>query len=115
VDDKTSFSLKINGARLLHIEPSNDLRGPKVQPALLPVPALKPAGRFNSLLVVVRGRTMEVFVNGERVRDPLILNKPLGPGSLRIGIIGDNGPARIEYKRFRVWSLESAGQSSGTK
>ncbi len=71
----------------------------------LPHPAIKPGEQWNTLLAVVRGRTVEVYVNGVAVCEPMTVDfdfLPCQPDLL--GGIHDTGAA--EFERVTVYSAD---------
>src|SRR5262249_1569165 len=67
------ITVTLNSAGELQVEPSpwetEKFRGPDLGP--LKHRAIKEGEAFNTLLVVVRGRVVEVYVNGAAVCDPI--------------------------------------------
>jgi hypothetical protein len=60
-------------------------------------------GNESNKLVVVQGRRLEVYVNGEAVCEPVILDRGLTPAY--VGLYGATGPgkARLEFERLTIW------------
>jgi hypothetical protein len=68
--------------------------------------AIRPANEFNTLLVTLRGRTLEVFVNGVAVTEPLTLDDDFTPAYQGIGLwLRSGGEAMSECTRFTLWEL----------
>jgi hypothetical protein len=68
--------------------------------------AVRPGQEWNTLLLVKRGRALEVFVNGSAVADPVALEEDLGLCAQGIVLyLRGTGEARAEYSRFTVWEL----------
>jgi hypothetical protein len=65
---------------------------------------IKAAKEFNALTVALRGRRLEVYMNGAAICDPIVLDFDLEPTTLRLGLEGDN--CRAEFERMMVWSIE---------
>jgi hypothetical protein len=65
--------------------------------------AVKRGKESNKLLVVLRGRRLDVYVNGEAVCEPVTLDRGLTPA--HVGLYGAAGPetARLEFERFTIW------------
>ncbi|HKB39712.1 MAG TPA: hypothetical protein VKD72_24970, partial [Gemmataceae bacterium] len=61
---------------------------------------------FTTLLVRRQGRTLEVFVNGVAVSEPLRLDRKYGAGDQGIAVWDRNGEARAEFARYTLWRLE---------
>jgi serine/threonine protein kinase len=77
--------------------------------------AARPSGEFNTLLVLLRGgRTVEVYVNGSVVCQPIRLKEPLGPVFQDLMLWkrgrGEDDPELCaEFTRFTVWELPEPG------
>jgi hypothetical protein len=69
--------------------------------------AIRPHGAFNDLLVLVSGRTMEVFVNDQRVGPPVVFDQDVGPGHAHLAV--SSGPAGVqtEFGRFTLWAADA--------
>ncbi len=63
----------------------------------------------NELLVVVHGRTLEVYVNGVAMVDPIVLDYPVSPGTLRLYVqpAPDTPTTQAEFERLQVWPAEN--------
>lgn len=73
---------------------------------------LKPASQksgnqFNTLLVVLRGRFLEVYVNGRSVCDPITLETDELPAQLLINTQGTPVALHAEFQRLKLWSGEA--------
>jgi serine/threonine protein kinase/WD40 repeat protein len=68
--------------------------------------AIKKGKEFNTLLLVVRGRTMEVYVNSIAVCDPLPMDKEIVDVImwLHFHAVDKN---KFDFKDFTVWSAEN--------
>jgi serine/threonine protein kinase len=66
-------------------------------------PALNFAVEANSLLVISRGRTLEVYVNGAAICNPLVLDHPFKAPTIKIGAGALVAPACAEFQEFRLW------------
>jgi WD40 repeat protein len=68
---------------------------------------IRPHGEMNELLIVVRGRLLEIYINGLAVRDPLILDRDVWPTEigLRLDARGGNG-VKAEFDRFTLWPAD---------
>jgi serine/threonine protein kinase len=60
---------------------------------------------FNKLVVQVRKRRVEIFVNGEPVFDPVILGWDATPANLSLGILDDTPNLHAEFDRIDVREL----------
>jgi hypothetical protein len=64
------------------------------------------------LLVVVRGRLVEVYVNGAAVCNPIVLDREITPAYLNPAVLPDADAVkakkwtRAEFKRFTLWPAE---------
>ncbi|MEQ1824691.1 MAG: protein kinase [Pirellula sp.] len=65
--------------------------------------AVKPAGQWNTLRLVVKGKTVEIYVNSQPVDEPLELAFELSPGDLRLGSSNYHGKSRVEFERYSIW------------
>ena len=72
--------------------------------------AIRPGNEFNTVLAVLRGRRLEVHVNGSPICAPIQLEQPLA-SDVRAGIQqwARGGhyelKGRAEFRRFTVWRL----------
>jgi hypothetical protein len=67
-------------------------------------PAIEPYGQTNRLLVILRNRTLELYVNGVAVQRPIELDMEMTPGDIGITILGDPEGGEVELNRITVWS-----------
>jgi hypothetical protein len=106
-DERACLRLRIDCTGALHIEPDGD-NTLGVSTGLTPIvhKAIKPHGEFNELVVICRGRQVDLFVNGERVRDTLTLDRPVGPGAPWLGVRTGPDRVRVEFERYTLWSLK---------
>lgn len=78
-----------------------------VEPTLLPT--ARPGNEFNTVLVLLRGQMLEVYLNGSAVSRPIRLENPLGPVHQGMALwtqsLGSDGEVRGEFKRFTLWRL----------
>ncbi len=108
-DNDHSIQVTVTGERTVQVTPSRFEpergRGPVVGP--VPVAKLHAGLKFNTLLVVLRGRLLEVYANGVAACAPIRLDRDLTPAVLALGCVGPPGhEARSEFQRFTVWSAE---------
>jgi serine/threonine protein kinase len=106
--ESRSLVVKVRGDGAVEVGPSSWAKdfAPRLGP-LAPPDEFR-AGEFNTLAVVLRGRELTVFLNGQPMSRPLLLDPDLG-GITACGLIGfENGPAsvRIEFQRYTVWRLD---------
>jgi WD40 repeat protein len=83
-------------------DPKNN--GPRVGP--LTHAAIRKGDAFNELLVVVRGRRMEVYVNGVAVCPPVTVDRDFTPGHLILQSLGGDKGVHVEFKRITVWAAD---------
>ncbi len=82
------------------------------RPALgsaLPVlerPWIARGAAFNKLLVIIRGRLLEVYVNGKAVCDPVVLDWDVTPAHVLLGCQAPHRGERAEFERFTVWPAD---------
>ncbi|HKB41714.1 MAG TPA: serine/threonine-protein kinase, partial [Gemmataceae bacterium] len=112
-DDKPhGLQVMINSEGRLKVEPSlfesERSRGPYVGPATHRT--LKGPGEFNTLLVVIRGRRVEVYANSVAVLNSIRLDRdiigPDIPAKFQLVAFASEKGVRAEFERFTVWSAE---------
>jgi hypothetical protein len=81
-------------------------KGPNVEP--VKAPAVKAGDEFNTLLVVIKGRTVEVAVNGAVVGTPVSVDGDFTPGVLVLQTLAASQQVRIEVSRVSVWVTPAA-------
>jgi serine/threonine protein kinase len=67
--------------------------------------AIKPGTEFNELLVIYRGRTLEVYVNGVAVCNPVTYDTDLLPVQPSMGVYRQDNNIG-EFERITLWSAE---------
>jgi WD40 repeat protein/serine/threonine protein kinase len=77
-------------------------RGPWGGPA--PHPAVKRGNAVNKILLVVRGRRLEVSINGQAVCAPVTLDRDITPGKVGLWAEAEGEKARAEFERLTIWS-----------
>jgi hypothetical protein len=96
--DRRGFMVKINAKGQLFLLP-DPWRSAKdfqdVEPAIGPIAnrAIMSADQLNRLLLVIRKRSLEIFVNGVAVCDPVPYDFDLTPSIFQLGAF--DGPAEI--------------------
>jgi hypothetical protein len=73
--------------------------------------AIKRGPKWNTLLVVVRDRRVEIQVNGTAVLAPFVVDQPISPAILSLAGESVNKDALAEFKRFTVFSLEGVPET----
>ena len=105
--------VSINNNGELCVEPDDDVepaRGPAVGP--IKHPAIKPNEAFNTLLLVIRGRVLEIYVNDVAVCEPVVSDRDLVPSVFGLRTRRkDPAPAdqreiRGEFEQVTVWSAD---------
>jgi WD40 repeat protein len=108
-DDTTSLEVMLTGQGTVSVAPTGfetqPFRGPAVGP--VSVPWMKRGDAFNTLLVVVRGRVLEVYVNGKAPFDPIVLDRDVTPTLLTLGCESPFGPERVEFQHVSIWNADS--------
>ena len=84
----------------------NPGRGPKA--TAIKSQAVKPGEEWNTLLVVVKGQMVTVYVNGTAVGDPVKVEGDFTPGSLILQSLGARRSVQMEIRRFTVWAFPAA-------
>ena len=82
-DSSRNLEVGLNGAGEVFVQPWPWDQGPQQEPWVPPTPhvAIKPAGAFNKMLVVVRGPEVTVSINGVPVIAPVKLAGASRPGN----------------------------------
>ena len=67
--------------------------------------AVKPAGEWNTVRLVVNENTLQVHVNGEQVCEPIRAEFSFSPGTVGVGLAGTTKSvkARVEYAGLALW------------
>jgi WD40 repeat protein/serine/threonine protein kinase len=88
-------------------------RGPHAGP--LAHRAIKKGKEANRLLVVARGSRIEVYVNGEAVCEPIVLERATTP--TEVGLFGEARAEKttVEFERFTEWSADGLPQPAPGK
>jgi serine/threonine protein kinase len=112
-DDTRGFQVRLTSQGEVVIEPSFHVGGrqpnaPRVGPLRHPAIRTPAADVFNTIGLRRVGRTLEVFVNGEPVVGPIVLDW-VGPERVFLGVAADIPNIRAEYSRFQVWDSASPG------
>jgi serine/threonine protein kinase len=115
-----------NGGILIAIGPDQSFRvGPTLSNAkvnrskeipLTKHPAINPLIDLNTILTILRGQTLELYINGKAVCDPIRLERDLGPARIQLGsAMAPSHDARIEYLEFNLWPRLDALASLETR
>ena len=68
--------------------------------------AIKTGTEWNNLLVVVRGRRVEAYVNGVAVLKPFNVDRVITPAKLALIAFGPGNNSLAEFQRFTVWPAD---------
>jgi serine/threonine protein kinase len=68
--------------------------------------AIMAGAQFNKLLVIVRGRVVEIYVNGVAIVDPVVADEDITPGFLLLGAQSRKQAVEAEFKRITVSSAD---------
>jgi len=105
-EEKRGIAVRVNYDGTLEVGPSpaefQKFRGPHVGP--IHHSAIKHGSGFQSLLVVVRGRLVEVYVNGVAVCNPIVVDRDFTPASAALAAFGREHGALVEFKSVTGWS-----------
>ena len=101
------FMVKINGKGELFLSPNPWNAATDfvhVDPTIGPIvhPAIKPANQPNRLLLLVRKRSLEIFVNSVRVYEPIPYDFDLTPSFVQLGAWDGPGDFRAEFDSFVI-------------
>lgn len=81
---------------------------PRTITVLTANPPLQGNDQFDSVQLLVRTRSVQVYLNGQSQGAPIETPFDLTPGSIRLGVLGsDNGDARVEYRRLEFRRLKT--------
>jgi serine/threonine protein kinase len=69
-------------------------------------PAIKPHGEANRLLCLLRGRQLELYVNGVAVHKPIVVDLEVAPTTIAFCILGGPNGSEAELEQITVWSVE---------
>jgi WD40 repeat protein/tRNA A-37 threonylcarbamoyl transferase component Bud32 len=108
-DQTTSLQVTLTGQGTVSVVPTGYEIEPYRGPALGPVsvPWMKGGDAFNTLLVVLHGRVLEVYVNGKAPFDPIVLDRDVTPTLLTLGCDAPLGPERVEFQHVSIWNAEA--------
>ena len=103
------FQVRINAGGQLMLEPS--FHTAKVYPngpwkGPLSHPSLRRAGQPNVLRFRVKGRTLEIFADGNRVGDPIEFDWDLTPATITLGADSWSGMVRAEFDRIEIRAID---------
>ena len=105
----------VNGEGKWEIAPSIWEPEPNRGPYAGPVAhrAIKPGKATNKLLVVVRRRRLEIYINDEAVCEPVILDRNVSPGEMGLLALAKDEPSRIELQCLTIWSAKDLPAGGG--
>jgi hypothetical protein len=67
--------------------------------------AIKPGTEFNKVMVMLRSRQLEIYVNNVAVCDPIYLETPIEPVNVA-PLMVSNKKGSVEFRHFSMWSAE---------
>ena len=72
--------------------------------------AIKPAGQWNTLRIVINDDVIAFWVNSEQLCDAIQLDSTINPGHVALGIHcpGSNRTGRVEFDSLAVWNPTGA-------
>ena len=106
-------TVSLNNDGELFVDPDDDVepgRGPKIGP--VKHSAIKTNEKFNTLLLVIRGRVMEIYVNDVAVCDPVVSDRDLSPSVFALrarrkdAATNDKPDIRAEFEKMTAWSSD---------
>ena len=104
---RRGFMVRLDGKGELFLRPNpwdeaKDFR--EVDPRIGPIihPAIRPGNQINTLLLVIRKRSLEIFVNSVRVCDPVPFDFDLTPSFFQLGAFGAEGDFRAEFDKVAI-------------
>jgi predicted Ser/Thr protein kinase len=103
--DMCGLEIHIGGDQTFRITPARwrEQGNPCVETPWTHHAAFHKDAAYNTLLVILRDRLLEVYVNQHAVCRPLLLDRDLTPLVLQLGAIGNRGAGRAEFREFTVW------------
>jgi hypothetical protein len=69
--------------------------------------AIKPGGEFNTLLVVLRGQILQVYVNGVAVCQPVVLPQDTTPVRISLAALPREKGASVEFRKLSIWPADA--------
>lgn len=99
--------VQINGKGQLFLKPNPWVEARDfidVDPTIGPIvdPAIKPANQANRLVLLVRKRDVEIFVNSVRVCGPVPYDFDLSPAFVQLGVWDGPGEFRAEFDSMSI-------------
>ncbi len=103
-EKKVGISLCVQNDGSLEVWPGwDEYRGPETK--VFPHKTIKKGEEFNKLLVIVRGRRVEVYINDVAVCDPIVMPAHFTPARLQLSLHSGKD-SLVEFERITVWSAE---------
>jgi hypothetical protein len=99
------LEIHVGGDQTFRITPARwrEKGNPRIEMPWTHHAAIHKDAEYNTLLVVLRERLLEVYVNQRAVCRPLLLDRDITPLVLQLGSVGSRGAGRAEFKEFTVW------------
>jgi serine/threonine protein kinase len=106
--EEGGFSLKLSrGGYLTLLGPPKKITAfPGFRPAPIAHTKIDTGDSDNTLLVVLKGRNLEIYVNGGAVVQPVILDRDLLPCDVLLGYYPHVAGSQVEFRRVRLWSAD---------
>ncbi len=102
---KRGITVAVHGDGTVEVSASpvevEKFRGPHVGP--VSHRAIQSGKEWNKLLVIARGRLVEIYVNNVAVCDPIIVDRDFMPAVFALTAFGRDHGARIEFKEVMGW------------
>lgn len=103
---KQSLKVALNGEGRVRVSIDDHGKGDRLQPLFMQRhPAVRTKAAFNTVTVIRRWRSIEVYVNGVAVCDPLEWDVSMEPVNINLGL-QNSKPARVEFRNLSAWSAE---------
>jgi hypothetical protein len=76
----------------------------KIEPTIGPIvhPAIKPGDQSNRLLLAMKGRSLEIYVNSVRVCEPVMYDLDLTPSHFLLAAFDGRGNFRAEFDNVEI-------------
>ncbi|HEY7155268.1 MAG TPA: serine/threonine-protein kinase, partial [Gemmataceae bacterium] len=103
--NKCGLEIRVGGDQTFRLVPARwrEEGNPRIETPWTHHAALHKGAQYNTLLVILRDRLLEVYLNQRAVCRPLLLDRDLPPTLLQLGAIGKHGAGRAEFREFTVW------------
>jgi hypothetical protein len=75
-------------------------------PKSVPTPAVHGGEETNTLLVLVKGQYVELYVNGEAVGEPFVIEQNLWPAQFNLRVQSKT-QASFDFEEVSIWSADN--------